>query len=109
MSSIAVAADRLKEILGLETEPVAVFLLPPGAASPAFDGFARVAGHRYCQLLMRARHGESLRLEPSELACPPPRPPSDSSRYRRASPPGRAWSGSASWPSLPRDKRCSRG
>jgi uncharacterized protein (DUF169 family) len=62
--------NRLKEILGLDTEPVAVFLLPPGAVSRAFDGFARVAGHRYCQLLMRARHGESLRLEPSELACP---------------------------------------
>lgn len=66
----AADANRLKEILGLETEPVAVFLLPPGAASPAFEGFTRVAGHRYCQLLMRARHGESLRLEPGELACP---------------------------------------
>lgn len=64
------AANRLKEILGLETEPVSVFLLPRGAASPAFEGFARVAGHRYCQLLMRARHGESLRLDPDELACP---------------------------------------
>ena len=66
----AANANRLKEILGLETEPVAVFLLPPGAVSPAFDGFAMVVGHRYCQLLMRARHGESLRLEPGELACP---------------------------------------
>lgn len=64
------AANRLKEILGLESEPVAVFLLRPGVVSPVFDGFARVAGHRYCQLLMRARHGESLRLEPDELACP---------------------------------------
>ena len=64
------AANRLKEILGLESEPVAVFLLRPGVVSPVFDGFARVAGHRYCQLLMRARRGESLRLEPDELACP---------------------------------------
>jgi len=64
------AANRLKEILGLETEPVAVFLLPPGPVNPAFDGFAKVTGHRYCQLLMRARHGESLRLDPDGLACP---------------------------------------
>jgi len=63
-------ANRLKEILGLETEPLAVFLLPAGTASTAFDGFAEVTGHRYCQLLMRARHGESLRLAPDGLACP---------------------------------------
>jgi len=67
---LSAAAKRLKEILGLETEPVAVFLLPPGPVNPAFDAFAKVAGHRYCQLLMRARHGESLRLDPGELACP---------------------------------------
>ena len=70
MSSIAIAANRLKKILGLETEPVAVFLLPPGPVNPAFDAFGKAAGHRYCQLLMRARHGESLRLDPAELACP---------------------------------------
>jgi len=70
MSSMPTAARRLKEILGLETEPVAVFLLPPGQANPAFDSFGKVVGHRYCQLLMRARHGASLRLEPAELACP---------------------------------------
>ena len=70
MLSIITAAKRMKEILGLETEPVAVFLLPAGPVAPAFDSFAKVAGHRYCQLLMRARHGESLRLEPGELACP---------------------------------------
>ena len=67
---LSAAANRLKAILGLETEPVAVFLLPAGVANPAFDGFTPVTGHRYCQLLMRARHGESLRLDPAELACP---------------------------------------
>ncbi len=63
-------ATRLKEILGLETDPVAVFLLPEGSANPALDGFTPVTGHRYCQLLMRARHGESLRLMPGDIACP---------------------------------------
>jgi uncharacterized protein (DUF169 family) len=67
---LSTTANRLKEILGLETEPVAVFLLPPGPANPAFDTFGKVTAHRYCQLLMRARHGESLRLDPGELACP---------------------------------------
>ena len=67
---VRTAANRMKEILGLDTEPVAVFLLPSGADNSAFDGFVEVAGHRYCQLLMRARHGESLRLSPDGLACP---------------------------------------
>jgi uncharacterized protein (DUF169 family) len=67
---LSATATKLKEILGLESEPVAVFLLAPGAATQVFDGFSRVIGHRYCQLLMRARRGESLRLLPEELACP---------------------------------------
>jgi len=70
MSSMAVDARRMKEILGLETEPVAVFLLPSGPMNPAFGSFGKVAAHRYCQILMRARHGESLRLDAGELACP---------------------------------------
>lgn len=45
MSTIAEKARRLKEIIGLEA-------------------------HRHCQALMRARHGESVRLEPPDLACP---------------------------------------
>jgi len=64
------AARRLKEILALDTEPVAVFLLAPGPAHPSFHGFAKVSGHRYCQLVMRARHGDSVRLDPAELVCP---------------------------------------
>jgi len=63
-------AEKIKAILGLNTEPVAVFLLKHGAANTAFEGFTRVAGHRYCQILMRARNGESLLLEPEGLACP---------------------------------------
>jgi len=65
----AAAAKRLIEILEIDTEPVAVFLLgsesPPPAAS-----LKKVTGHRYCQLLMRARRGESVALDPEELACP---------------------------------------
>lgn len=60
----------MKNILGLATEPVAVFFLPQVPETSAFDAFTNVEGHRYCQIIMRARHGESLRLDPPELACP---------------------------------------
>jgi len=60
----------LKAILGPEIEPVAVYLLPPGATPAPFDGYRSLIHHRYCQALMRARRGESVRLEPDELACP---------------------------------------
>jgi uncharacterized protein (DUF169 family) len=63
------AARRLVEILGIDTEPVAVFLLDPKSALPT-KSFKSVTGHRYCQLLMHARHGESVALAPDELACP---------------------------------------
>ena len=63
------AAKRLVEILGIDTEPVAVFLLGPESPPPAAS-FKKVTGHRYCQLLMSARHGESVLLDPNELACP---------------------------------------
>jgi len=70
MKTVKENAERIRAILGLETDPVAVFLLPDASANAAFEGFTRVAGHRYCQLLMRARNGESLLLEPEGLACP---------------------------------------
>jgi uncharacterized protein (DUF169 family) len=59
----------LVEILGIDTEPVAVFLMGPEIPPPT-ESFRNVTGHRYCQLLMRARHGESVALAPEELACP---------------------------------------
>jgi uncharacterized protein (DUF169 family) len=36
----------------------------------AFAAFEPVRGHRYCQALMKARHGESVLLEPAGLSCP---------------------------------------
>jgi uncharacterized protein (DUF169 family) len=68
-SPVDAAARRLVEILRIDTEPVAVFLLGP-ESSPPTAPFKRVTGHRYCQLLMHARHGESVALAPDELACP---------------------------------------
>jgi uncharacterized protein (DUF169 family) len=65
----ATSARRLVEILGIDTEPVAVFLLGPESPLPTAS-FIKITGQRYCQLLMRARHGESVLLVPDELACP---------------------------------------
>ncbi len=60
----------LRDFLGDGTDPVAVFLLKPGQADGAFIAFEPVRGHRYCQALMKARHGESVLLEPDGLSCP---------------------------------------
>lgn len=57
-------------ILGLKTVPIAVFLHETDVMPPVFDSFEVVSSHRFCQLLMRARHGESLILEPDKLSCP---------------------------------------
>ena len=65
----AAAERRLIEILGIDTEPIAVFLLGSESPHPTAS-VKKVTGHRYCQLLMRARHGESVALAPEELACP---------------------------------------
>jgi len=60
----------IDELLGDGTHPVAVFLLKQGEEDRAFDSFIPVRGHRYCQALMKARHGASVSLEPSGLSCP---------------------------------------
>lgn len=60
----------LQELLADGTEPVAVHLLAEGADRSAFSTFRSVKNHRYCQALMKARHGESVLLEPAGLSCP---------------------------------------
>ena len=67
--SLATAAATLKDLLGLQADPVAVFLLAGNDLGP-FESWAPVRGHRYCQALMRARRGASVLLRPEELACP---------------------------------------
>ena len=67
--SLATSTDTLKAVLGLRAEPVAVFLLHDETLAP-FGAWQRLRAHRYCQALMRARHGASVLLVPNELACP---------------------------------------
>jgi uncharacterized protein (DUF169 family) len=61
---------QLVDGLGLATEPVAVWLLRPADDPAPFAGFDAAASLRFCQALMRARHGDSVLVQPSRLACP---------------------------------------
>ncbi len=70
MSTLDELNSSLKNILGLKTEPVGVFLLDDGSNLTPFQGWEKVSHHRYCQVLMKARAGQSLVLEAEELACP---------------------------------------
>lgn len=70
MPRMVVEGSLLRDLLGDGTDPVAVFLLAPGQEKGAFTAFEPVRGHRYCQALMKARHGESVLLEPASLSCP---------------------------------------
>jgi uncharacterized protein (DUF169 family) len=63
-------ADDMAQAIGLESAPVAVFLLSPDADMAPFAGWTAVEHHRYCQALMKARAGERVILEADELACP---------------------------------------
>ena len=64
-------SGRMKDILGLGSEPVAVYLGSHDTEPRSgIDAFPRAPGHRYCQLLMRARRGESVRFTAEDIACP---------------------------------------
>jgi uncharacterized protein (DUF169 family) len=60
----------LQGLLDGGADAVAVFLLSPSREEEAFAAFQPVRDHRYCQALMKARHGESLLLKPDGLSCP---------------------------------------
>jgi len=70
MENLKKYAKVMKEILNLETEPVAVFLLSSMTDEPTFFDFKDVEKHRYCQALMRARRGEAIKLTNEQISCP---------------------------------------
>lgn len=70
MTQTTTHGSLIRELLGDGTDPVAVFLLKLGQENGSFIAFEPVRGHRYCQALMKARHGESVLLEPDGLSCP---------------------------------------
>lgn len=58
---------RMKAILGLSTSPVGVRFL---ATKDAVEGAKTLERHRYCQALMRARHGQDVLLDAGGISCP---------------------------------------
>jgi len=63
------ASMLMTKVVGLETEPIGVFLLD-SRDDRADSTFTRASGHRYCQTLMRSRQGESILLMAEDLTCP---------------------------------------
>ncbi len=63
------ASSEMRSILQLEDPPVGVKLFKP---SENISSNIKLIDKksRYCQFLMRARHGETLLLTPEKLACP---------------------------------------
>ncbi|MBS3816150.1 MAG: DUF169 domain-containing protein [Candidatus Thermoplasmatota archaeon] len=68
-SNIRENAKTIKENIGLETYPVGVKFVFDEREEVS-DKVKRVDGHRYCQALMRARHGEHVLLDGDGIACP---------------------------------------
>jgi len=61
------AARVLKDVLGLQWEPVAVrFLTDLGQVS----GYEALPNRRYCQMVMEARRGRKVLLTAENIACP---------------------------------------
>jgi uncharacterized protein (DUF169 family) len=65
----AESSSKIKNILGLSYSPVGVKFVKPDEELPS-DADILSKKSRYCQLLMRARKGETLTLLPENLACP---------------------------------------
>jgi uncharacterized protein (DUF169 family) len=59
---------KLRDLLELRGEPVGVRLLRAGAERPVEA--KALEQHRYCQAVMRARHGEDVLLDASGISCP---------------------------------------
>ncbi len=57
----------MKEILGLQYEPIAVKFLED---KTDLEGFEMPSDRRYCQVLMGAREGKKLLLSVENISCP---------------------------------------
>ena len=67
LEAIRVMAQQMQDILGLSASVIGVSFRvgPPLSATGA-----ALSQHRFCQALMRARHGETVSLDGEGLACP---------------------------------------
>jgi uncharacterized protein (DUF169 family) len=62
-------AEKIRQILELQHSPIAIRLIKSGEEMPKHINVPEKRS-RHCQLLMLARHGETLLLTPDHLACP---------------------------------------
>jgi uncharacterized protein (DUF169 family) len=67
--NISEASKDMRQILQLEDPPIGVKLFKPSENITSNIKLIDKKS-RYCQFLMRARHGETLLLTPERLACP---------------------------------------
>ena len=63
-----VLSQKLEEILGLSSPPIAVKIVK--SEEPLPDIKLPTKNSRYCQLLMLARKGQTLMLNAEKIACP---------------------------------------
>ncbi|GAB4452753.1 MAG: DUF169 domain-containing protein [Bacteroidales bacterium] len=68
MKNIQSNSVRVKQILGLTSSLVGVKFLFAENEIPA--KIEKLHGHRYCQALMKARHGKHVILDAEGIACP---------------------------------------
>jgi len=62
-------AEKIRQILELQHSPIDIRLIKSGEEMPKHINVPEKPS-RHCQLLMLARHGETLLLTPDHLACP---------------------------------------
>ena len=68
MVNLREKSSEIKSILNLGSSLVGVKLIWQTAPMPL--GTKALSGHRYCQALMKARHGEKVTLDAEGIACP---------------------------------------
>ena len=68
MEPIRSGAYKAQEILGLTTSMIGVKFCFTTSEIP--QDIEKLTGHRYCQALMKARHGEHVVLDAEGIACP---------------------------------------
>jgi len=67
IGTIREQARQIIAFLGLQASPVGVCLVTE--IGPQDNSRMRLQQHRYCQALMKARHGETISLDASGIAC----------------------------------------
>jgi len=68
MDKVQSQSKKVRTILELNTSLVGVKFLNTGKEIPA--NVEKLEGHRYCQALMKARHGKHVVLDAEGIACP---------------------------------------